>query len=231
MKHETPTITAQRRERTGSRYTRRLRRSGRLPAVIYGHKVEPVSISVDEKEILHLIQHGAHVMKLAIEGARTETCLVKELQFGYLGDNVIHVDFARVNLQEEVTVNVHLAFVGTPEEAHHAGAILRHDRTELAVRCKVSQIPEEIKVDLSKMTGLHLMASEVELPSHLALAEDPETLIASITYVKKHVEVGEEAEVEVELAEPEVITEARAEEEEGKAAEAPAPAEGEAESS
>ena len=216
MKHQTPTITAQRRDRTGSRYAQRLRQTGRLPAVIYGHKTGPVSISVDEKEILHLIQRGAHVMKLAIEDGKTETCLVKDLQYGYLGDNVIHLDFARVNLKEEVTVNVHMAYVGTPEEAHHAGAILHHDRTELGVRCKVSEIPEEIKVDLSKMKGLHFMAGGVELPPGLSLAEDPDTIIASITYVKRQVEVGEEAEVEAEAAEPEVITEAKAEEEEAE---------------
>ena len=230
MKHETPTLTAQPRQRTGSRYARRLRQAGRLPAVIYGHKVEPVSVSVDEKEILHFIRHGAHVMKLAIENGKTETCLVKDLQFGYLGDDVIHVDFARVNLQEQVTVNVHLAYVGTPEEAHHAGAILRHDHTELAVTCKVSEIPEEIKVDLSKMKGMHLLAGAVELPSHVALAEDPETMIASITYVKRQAEVGEEAEVEAEPGEPEVITEARAEDE-GGAPEKPEPADSETESS
>lgn len=228
MKHQTPTITAQRRDRTGSRYAQRLRQTGRLPAVIYGHKTEPVSISVDEKEILNLVQRGAHVMKLAIEDGKTETCLVKDLQYGYLGDNVIHVDFARVNLKEEVTVNVHLAYVGTPEEAHHAGAILHHDHTELSVRCKVSAIPGEIKVDLSKMKGLHFMAGAVELPLDVSLAEDPDTIIASITYVKKLVEVGEEAEVEAEAAEPEVITEAKAEEEE---AEPKAPAESETESS
>ena len=216
MKHKTPTLTVQRRDRTGTRYAQRLRRTGRLPAVIYGHKIEPLSISVDEKEILNLVEHGAHVMKLAIEDGKTETCLVKDLQYGYLGDNVIHVDFARVNLKEEVTVNVHVAYVGTPGEAHHAGAILRHDRTELGVRCKVSEIPEEIKVDLSKMKGLHFMAGEVELPPGLSLAEDPDTIIASITYVKRQVEVGEEAEVEAEAAEPEVITEAKAEEEEAE---------------
>lgn len=213
MKHQTPTIAVKLRQRTGTRYAQRLRQAGRLPAVIYGHKSEPVSVSVDEKEILHLIQHGAHVMKLAIEDGKTETCLVKDLQYGYLGDNVIHVDFARVNLREEVTVNVHLAYVGTPEEAHHAGAILRHDHTELGVRCKVSAIPEEIKVDLSRMSGLHLAAGAVELPPGLTLAEDPETIIASISFLKKHLEVGEEAEVEAEPTEPEVITEAKAEEE------------------
>ena len=108
MKHKTPTITAQTRDRVGGRYAERLRSAGRLPGVIYGHKIAPVSVSVDAKEILTLIQHGAHAMYLDIEGGSKETCLVKDLQYGYLGDDVIHVDFARVDLNEEV--NVHVAF-------------------------------------------------------------------------------------------------------------------------
>jgi large subunit ribosomal protein L25 len=217
MKYETPTVAAQVRERTGSRYAQRLRKVGRLPAVIYGHKTDPMAVSVDEKEILTHVRHGAHVLNLAIEGGKTQTCLVKDLQFGYLGDNVIHVDFARVNLAEKVTVHVHLAFVGTPEAAQHAGAILKHDHTELTIRCKVSDIPEEIKVDLSKMHGTHLTAGEIELPPGLQLAEDEGDIIASVSFLKKQVEVGEEAEVEAEAEEPEVISEARAEGAEGEA--------------
>ena len=94
--HDTPTISATSRERTGTRYSQRLRKQGRLPAVIYGHKKTPISVSVDEKEILTLLHSGAHVLEVKVEGGSKETCLVKDLQFGYLGDNVIHVDFARV---------------------------------------------------------------------------------------------------------------------------------------
>jgi len=211
MTHDTPTITAQRRERTGTRYARRLRQTGRLPAVVYGHRVEPLHVSVDEKEMLHLMVHGVHVMHLDIEGGGTETCLVKDVQFGYLGDNVIHVDFARVNLEDEVTVHVRLDFVGIPEEAHHAGAILRHDHTELAVRCRVNLIPEAIRADLAKMDGLQFTAGEIELPGRVTLAEDPETIVASISFLKKQLAIGEEAEVEAVLEEPEVISEGKAE--------------------
>ena len=98
MTHDTPTLTALPRHRTGSRYARRLRQSGQLPAVIYGHKSDPLPVSIDEKDMLTLLHHGTHVMKLNVEGGGEETCLIKDLQFGYLGDNVIHVDFARVAL-------------------------------------------------------------------------------------------------------------------------------------
>ena len=69
MSHETPTLTAERRERLGSKYSQRLRKAGRMPAVVYGHGAEPVSISVDAKETLTHLHHGIHVFNLAIEGA------------------------------------------------------------------------------------------------------------------------------------------------------------------
>lgn len=219
MKHETPTISAQTRPRVGSRHSQRLRNAGRLPAIIYGHKTDPVAVSVDEKEILTILHHGAHVMMLDIEGGSTETCLVKDLQFGFLGDNVIHVDFTRVNLDEEVTVQVHLNFVGEPASATKTGAILRHDLTELEVICRVSDIPEEIRVDISEMET-SFTAGEIELPASVKSAVADDTLVAHVTFVHAEEEaVGEEAEIDAS-AEPEVITESKAgDDEEGEAKE------------
>ncbi len=210
---KTPSITATTRERTGSRYAQRLRKQGRLPAVIYGHRTDPVSISVDEKEMLTHLKHGTHVLSLNVEGGSKETCLVKELQFGYLGDNVIHVDFARVELDEEVHVHVHLNFVGEPASARKTGAILSHDLTELEVICRVNEIPDEIKVDLNLMgEATVLTVSEVQLPPGLRATTDPGTPVAHISFVHKEEAVGEEVEVVPGAEEPEVITEAKSDE-------------------
>ena len=210
---KTPSITATTRERTGSRYAQRLRKQGRLPAVIYGHETDPVSISVDEKEMLTHLKHGTHVLSLNVEGGSKETCLVKELQFGYLGDNVIHVDFARVDLDEEVHVHVHLNFVGEPASARKTGAILSHDLTELEVICRVNEIPDEIKVDLNLMgEATVLTVGEVPLPPGLRATTHPGTPVAHISFVHKEEAVGEEVEVVPGAEEPEVITEAKPDE-------------------
>ena len=210
---KTPSITATTRARTGSRYAQRLRKQGRLPAVIYGHRTDPVSISVDEKEMLTHLKHGTHVLSLNVEGGSKETCLVKELQFGYLGDNVIHVDFARVELDEEVHVHVHLNFVGEPASARKTGAILSHDLTELEVICRVNEIPDEIKVDLNVMGEATVFTvAEVQLPPGLRATTHPGTPVAHISFVHKEEAVGEEVEVEPGAEEPEVITEAKSDE-------------------
>ncbi len=219
MKQETPSIKATPRQQTGSRPSQRLREDGRLPGIIYGHKRDPFAISLDEKEVLTLLHHGAHVVKVDVEGGKTETCLVKDLQFGYLGDNVIHIDFTRIKLDEKVHVNVHLTFVGESPSLQKAGAILNHDLTDLEVVCKANAIPEEIKVDLSNMENM-LTVAEIELPSGVRAAVEPETPVARIYFAREEEPEAEEVEVAAEAAEePEVITEAKDEkekDEEGK---------------
>ncbi len=211
MSHETPELTVRPRERTGSRYAKRLRSAGELPAVIYGHKQDPVHVSVDEKELLGHLHHGSHVFSVSVDGAEQETCLVKDLQFGFLGDNVIHIDFARVDLDEEVSVQVHLRFVGEAEATKRPDVVVSHPITELEVICKVSAIPEEIRVDLSPMEGTTLTVGEIELPEGIRTNVSTDTPLVVVSTVHAEEAVGEEAEVATGEAEPEVITESKPE--------------------
>lgn len=208
MKHTTPTILAQPRPKLGSIASRRLRGAGRLPAVIYGRGQAPETISLDGKEMLAHLKHGMHVLTVEIEGAGPQTVLVKELQFGYLGDDVVHVDLTRVGMEDEVRVRVHLNFVGLPKSATHAGAILTHDLTDLEVICRVDSIPGEIKVDLGAMGDANVLTvSSLALPPGVRTAAAPDTVVAHVSYVKREESaVGEEVAVAATPAEPEVIT-------------------------
>lgn len=224
MSKQRPTIKASQRDRLGTRYAARLRKAGQLPAVIYGHKSNPIAVSVDAKETMSYLQHGQHVMDVALDGGKPETCLVKELQFGYLGDNVIHIDFARVDLDEMVEVKVHLKFIGSPESAKATGAVLTYDLPDLEVRCKVRDIPGEIRVDLSAMEDMYLV-KQIQLPAGVVAAIDPEKIVAHISFVAEEVVAAPEAAAveAVTSSEPEVISETKR-----KEAEAAAAAEGKA---
>ncbi len=203
--NKTPTIEAQKRDRMGTRYARRLRQTGRLPAVLYGHKAEPLHLHVDEKQVITHLRHGAHLLSLEVAGEQAQTCLVKDLQYGFLGDNVVHVDFTRVDIDEEVRVQVALHFVGTPALAAKTGAILSHDLNSLEVICRAGNIPEGIRVDLSRLgTVSMLTVGELALPPGVRTAVHPSTLVAHVMMVEEEVTVGEAAEV-VTTAEPEVI--------------------------
>ncbi|MSR44488.1 MAG: 50S ribosomal protein L25 [Phycisphaerales bacterium] len=204
MSHEVPVLEAQTRDRLGSRYTKRLRATGQLPAVIYGHGSQPESVSVDEKLMLSSLRRGLHVFEVKL-GGKSETCLVKDLQFGWLGDNVIHVDFARVNLDEEVTVSVTLNFIGTPEAAKRPGSVLTHDISELQVRCKVRDIPETIRIDLTHMAGDIMTVAELKLDAGVKAVSNPHFALARVVIVIEEA-TGEAAVGVAAPVAPEVLT-------------------------
>ena len=216
MAKNVPVIEAEPRDRVGTRYSKRLRQAGRLPAVIYGHGTKPTSVSVDAKSIVSAVKHGTHVIELRVGGS-SETCLVKELQYGWMGDDVIHVDLTRVNLEETVRVSVALTFIGQPESAKRPGAVLTHDVQQLEVECKVRDIPEAIRIDMSQMDGDVMTVSQVKLPAGVAAVTDPHYAVVRV------VTVAEEAEGEAAAttagAEPEVLTAKKEAGAEGAAAE------------
>ncbi|MEM0982642.1 MAG: 50S ribosomal protein L25 [Planctomycetota bacterium] len=202
MHEEAPLLSAKKRERLGSRYSRRVRDAGGLPAVVYGHKEDPVSISLDAHSALQMIMKGERVFTLEIEGGATETVLLKDLQYDYLGSNPVHADFARVDLNERVDVTVPLHFVGDAPGLKKAGAVMMHPISELDLECTVTNLPDSIEVDLSEMeAGDMIHASEVKLPKDtMVLRTDGESVVARIVIQ----EAAPESDEESAVAEPEI---------------------------
>ncbi len=192
MAKEVPTIEATTRDRLGSRFSKRLRKSGRLPAVVYGQGGDPISISMDHKITVAALSKGLHVINLALDGATSQTCLVKDLQFGFLGDNVIHMDLARVNLDEVVTVTVSFEFYGAPDAAKRSGVVIVHELNDIQLSCKVRDIPEHVRIDLTTMHADTYTAADLKLPTGVSLASDPHSVIVRVQVVKEE-ETGEAA--------------------------------------
>ncbi len=211
MAHETPIVKVELREKVGTTYARRLRKNGRLPATIYSKGTDPISVSVDKKKIIAHLQGGSHVMELDNGDGSPATVLVKDLQFGYLGDNLIHLDFTRVDLKQVVTINMTLEISGQPTNASATGAVLEIPRPQIEIECMVKDIPESIKVDLSTVEEIFTIG-DLDLPDGVKAILDPERHIAHVTIVQE--EIADEAtEVEGgEEATPEVISESPAEE-------------------
>ena len=208
MSDTTTQLSAKKRERTGSRYSQRIRNAGGLPAVVYGHKEEPISISLDAHEAIMHISRGEKVFELDIEGA-SQHVLLKDLGYDYLGTNIIHADFARVDLNERVQTKAHLRFIGDAQGLKTSGAIMMHPSTELELDVLVSNIPDHIDVDVSEMAvGDIIHACDVKLPlESMKLLTDPETIVAQIVMKAVQEDEGEAGEVGADGAEPEVINE------------------------
>lgn len=208
MSDTTIALSAKKRERTGSRYSQRVRNAGGLPAVVYGHKEEPVSISLDAHTAIGYISKGEKVFELDIEGHK-QFVLLKDLGYDYLGTNIIHADFARVDMNERVDTKARLKFIGDAEGLKTSGAIMMHPLTELELNCTVTNLPDDIIVDVSDMqVGDVIHASEVKLPlDTMKLNSDPDAIVAQIVMKAVQPVDGEESEVDTDGAEPEVIAE------------------------
>ncbi|MHC4237741.1 MAG: 50S ribosomal protein L25 [Planctomycetota bacterium] len=216
---ETVVLQASIREESGTRSSVALRQQGKLPAVVYGHKKEAVSIALDTREFLDSLHHGNRIFDVDLGGAK-DTLLVKELQYDYLGDTVIHADLVRVNLSERVKVQVMIKLVGTAVGTH-MGGIVEEIMNSIEVECAVSNIPEFLPVDIK---GLELektlRAGEIALPEGFTLVTDPNAGVVGCHESKAALAEEEEA-VEGEegvegAAEPEVITEKKEDEDASK---------------
>lgn len=199
-------LVATRRERTGSRYAARERAAGKLPAVVYGHKEEPVAVSVDAKTALRYFHDGERVFEVNIEGGSAETVLLKDLQYDYLGTNIIHADFERVSMDEviETTVPVHL--VGEAKGEKRAGAVLVHPNDSVSIRCALKDIPDQVDVDITELdAGDVIFAKDLTLPAGAELRDAPELRIVAVVWAKGGDEDTAEGEgIEAEAA-PEAI--------------------------
>ncbi len=205
-------LKAEVREHTGSKAVRKVRQQGRIPAIVYGHKKEPVAISLDQHDFLEGLHHGHRLIDVQM-GRKKEKMLVKEVQYDYLGRDIIHADLMRVDMSETIKVTVPIELKGIAAGTHESGIIEEHvDRLE--VECKVTDIPETLVVWIKDVhVGDALHASDIELPDGVKLASSPQTLLVTCHLVAA-AKTAEEAEEEMPTA-PEIIGEVKEPGEEG----------------
>lgn len=213
MHEDAPALTARKRDRVGSRYAKRLRDRGDMPAIVYGHGQDPLSIEFNAHEANIHFAKGERVFKLVMEGAGDEFVLLQDLQFDHLGTDIIHADFRRVDLSERVEVTVPLEFVGSAKGLKAAGAFLNHPVTHLDLECAVTNLPDVLEVDISALdVHEHMTAGEVPLPKEtMKLLTPADTVIVAIGVKSETEDTGEGADVEGSTS-PEVITEKKKEE-------------------
>ena len=208
MATQTAQVTAKPRSELGSRANKRLRDAGFVPGVVYGHKEAVIPVTLPKKELSVHLGHGTHLFDLALDG-KSEKVLVKEVQYDHLGLEVIHVDFARVSLDEKVEVTVPLELKGTPK-GEAEGGVLHQIISQLEIECLVTDIPEAIRHNVSEMEKdavLHI--KDLQLPPGVRVLQDAELIVATV----REVQEAAPAEVaEAAPAEPEVIGRKAAEE-------------------
>jgi large subunit ribosomal protein L25 len=212
------TLEVERREATGKEVAKKLRREGRVPAVVYGGHKDPVAITVDRKAVSELIQKGEHgirsVFLLKMAGTDQQRhAMIKEVTIDPISRKMMHIDFVRVVMDEKVRVTVPVHLNGTAIGVKEGG-LLDWQVRELHVECFPNQIPDSIEVDVANL-GHHdyLRIKDLTLPEGSKVLDDPERVVVGVTHARA--EVSETvAAAETVVAEPEVIKKGKTEAEE-----------------
>ncbi len=214
---KTKLLKAELREHTGTNAVQKVRKEGRIPAIVYGHKQTPVAISLDAHNFVEVLHHGQRLLDVQID-KKKEKIIVKDLQYDYLSKNIIHADLMRVDITEAIKVNVPIELKSAAAaKGTHEGGIIEEHADHLEIECKATDIPETIVVSVKDIgVGDSLHASDITLPEGVKLISPLETLLVTCHLVAA-AKTTEQVEEEIPTA-PEVITEAKKPEEEGNAA-------------
>jgi large subunit ribosomal protein L25 len=219
---EKVSLKAAPRTSTG-RHVRALRRTGQLPAVIYGHNVAPLNISLNAREATQLLSKASSSSIITIDlDGKEYPSLVREKQMNYIKRHLIHVDFQVVSLTEKIRANVGIVLTGSSAAVKDFNAMLINGLTELEVEAFPQDLPERVVVDMSPLAkiGDAIHVRDLVLSDLVTVLASPDEMVVLATApAKEEVEevVTPEAAVVEGAAEPEVIEKGKKEEEEAAA--------------
>ncbi len=204
-------LMAEAREGKGKSVARRIRRAGRVPAVIYGEVKQPLNIAVDAHDLEMKLREKVSLFNISLDG-KEHPVIIRDIQFHPVKSNVLHVDFLQVKKGHKITMTVPIKLVGKSEGVK-AGGVLEELKREVTIEVLPKDIPDSIVVDIS---GLQ-MGDGVQVKDLLAenfeIQDDLEDLVCRVE-MPRTIEEEEEEEEEEEMAEPEVITSKEKEESE-----------------
>jgi len=213
------TLKAESRKEAGKKIAKRLRKQGRIPAIIYGEHKESIPISlplVDVKGILKTDKKENTVLKIQRDDIEVDAML-KEFQYDYLSDTIIHADFIRIDLNKPVNVNVPISVQGEPIGVKVEDGIFDFMTREIKIRCLPTKIPKEYVVDTSELRcGYSIKTEDLDLGEGIKLMSDPHRVICAVLVKGKKEEGEEVAAVEEGAAVPETEAKPEAEEEGNK---------------
>jgi large subunit ribosomal protein L25 len=187
-------LIAETRTEFGKGFARRIRRAGKVPAVLYGHGTDPRHLSLSAREFAHALKGGANtVLTLQLEGG-DELALPKSVVRHPLRDYFEHVDLLLVRRGEKVTVEVQIVVEGDAAP----GTLVLNDLNTLSIEVEALSIPDSLTVDLTGAeAGTQILAGDVSLPAGASLVTDPEALVVAVTVAP----TAEQLEAETEEAE------------------------------
>jgi large subunit ribosomal protein L25 len=211
-------IPAEIREDVGKGASRRLRREGKVPAVLYGGKKDPATLSIDHDFLVHASMREAFyssIQEIRVGDGRSQKVVVRDVHHHPYKAQIMHLDFLRVSAEEVLKISVPIHFVGEDdsEAGKSSGVVIQHLVTELEIAALPANLPDHLEVDLSHMhDGDVIMLTDIELPEGVeipALAQKgaDEVMIANTIHIKATQGTGVAAAEEAAAAEAEAMGE------------------------
>ena len=203
------TLEVSRREQTGKEVAKKLRREGKVPAVVYGGHRDPVAIAVDRKAVSELIQKSEHgirsVFLLKMSGTDQQRhAMIKDVTIDPVSRKMTHIDFVRVVMDEKVRVTVPVHLNGTALGVKEGG-VLDWQVRDVHIECLPTAIPDSIEVDVAPLGGHeYYRVKDLKLPEGVRILDDPERVVVGVTHARAEVVETPEAGAPA-VAEPEVI--------------------------
>ena len=213
-------ITAEIRKDVGKGASRRLRRGGKVPAVIYGGDRDPVALTLDQDELLHAAEKEAFfssVLEIQVGDKIRQQAVVRDMHRHPFKPLIMHIDFMRVSAKEAIRMSVPLHFVGEEESpaGKASGVVIQHQLTDVEISALPKDLPEFIAVDLSRMdAGDAVMLSDIQLPEGVVITalegEAQDAAVANAIYISEDQGTGAAAAAEAEAAAADELAEAGA---------------------
>ncbi len=206
---ELNTIEAELREDVGKGASRRLRRQGRIPAIIYGGKNDPVALSLDQAAMLHATEQEAlfaSILDIRVGDGRTQQAVIRDMHRHPFRQQIMHIDFMRVSGEEMLRMAVPIHFVGEEDSpaGKTSGVVIQHLITDIEIAALPKDLPEYIVADLSQMeSGDAIVLSDLILPENvelpaLTMGEENDSTVANAIHINEDQGTGAAAAAEAE---------------------------------
>ena len=213
-------INAQPREKAGVRgELSKIRAQKNIPAVLYGEGLEPVSITVSQKDLAEIQKSGSNaIVEIALPKGN-ENAIIKEVQYHVVTDSPIHVDFQRISMDKPLETIVPIVLTGECTWVKENGGIVDHTVREVSIKCLPADIPHQIDVDITGLTlDKHVTLADLVAPKGVTILGEADRMIVHIMIPREEVAAAPAAAAGTEAAQPELSATKGEKEEEGAAA-------------
>jgi large subunit ribosomal protein L25 len=213
------TVAADVRTTRGKNEAHRTRRAGQIPAVVYGSHQDPVSIAVNPREILRIVQSSTGyntIFNLKVDGSEPTPVMVVDQQVDPIKGTLLHADFKRIDLTRRLRVEVPVHITGEPKGVKQQSGVLDTVTRAVEIECLPDDIPEHFTMDVTElMIGQSLRASDIPLAGSVKLVSAPDSVLAHVVTTRGEAEAApaEAAATPAAGTEPEVIKKGKKEEE------------------